>query len=335
MTYLVMECHPAYAIVLDRAGRVIRVANMGYEQGQKVEAVMALRCHPVTLRMRLAPLAAAACILLALFGGWGYGAFFIPYGTVRLQINPDVMMSVSYMDRVVGLRGLNEDGTRLIGQEHFKGENAEKMSEILVGRAVDLGYLKEGGTVSLQVRGSALWKEKRESSISAGLDHMLEGRIKVGIKVVEGKNGGALGNRKGVTDPSAAKTAAKHLVPLDYPVAAPAMPEGTGWEVDGDGRDDGAYEIEVLINGVAYEADLNAVTGTIVDIDRDDDDREDPFDQNDDLYGDDDDYHGGITPYNNAVYYENSRSHEDRDSNHGHNGSIYERIKPYKAFYMT
>lgn len=34
MTYLVMECHPAYAVVLDQAGRVIKVANMGYEVGK-------------------------------------------------------------------------------------------------------------------------------------------------------------------------------------------------------------------------------------------------------------------------------------------------------------
>ena len=40
MTYLVMECHPAYAVVLDQAGRVIKVANMGYEVGQKVDYVI-------------------------------------------------------------------------------------------------------------------------------------------------------------------------------------------------------------------------------------------------------------------------------------------------------
>ena len=47
MMYLVMECHPAYAIVLDQAGRMIKVANMGYEAGQKVDHVIARRTQTV------------------------------------------------------------------------------------------------------------------------------------------------------------------------------------------------------------------------------------------------------------------------------------------------
>ena len=40
MTYLVMECHPAYALVLDERGRLLRVPNLGYEVGQTLGAVV-------------------------------------------------------------------------------------------------------------------------------------------------------------------------------------------------------------------------------------------------------------------------------------------------------
>ena len=49
------------------------------------------------------------------------------------------------------------------------------------------------------------------------------------------------------------------------------------------------YEIEVVINGVAYEVDLNAVTGEIVDMDRDDDNDGRYDDEDDDRYDDDHD----------------------------------------------
>ena len=52
--------------------------------------------------------------------------------------------------------------------------------------------------------------------------------------------------------------------------------------------DDGVYEIEVVINGVAYEVDLNAVTGEIVDMDRYDDEDDDDHDDDDHNDRDDD-----------------------------------------------
>ena len=116
MTYLVMECHPSYAIVLDNEGRMIKAANLGYQEGQVVGEIIARQAPKAPILFRLAPLAAAACLCLAVLGGGAYGAYGMPYGTVEVRINPDVKMSVSYMDRVVGLEGVNEDGKKLIDQ---------------------------------------------------------------------------------------------------------------------------------------------------------------------------------------------------------------------------
>ena len=40
MAYMVMECHPAYAVVLDSAGKFLKVANMNYSVGQTVTSVI-------------------------------------------------------------------------------------------------------------------------------------------------------------------------------------------------------------------------------------------------------------------------------------------------------
>ena len=90
MTYLVMECHPSYAIVLDNEGRMIKAANLGYQEGQVVGEIIARQTPKAPILFRLAPLAAAACLCLAVLGGGAYGAYGMPYGTVEVRINPDV-----------------------------------------------------------------------------------------------------------------------------------------------------------------------------------------------------------------------------------------------------
>ena len=277
MMYLVMECHPAYAIVLDQAGRMIKVANMGYEAGQKVDHVIARRTQTVPLRFRLAPLMIAACLCAAILGGGTYGACFMTYGTVELRINPDVMMSVSYTDRVVGLEGLNEDGIRLIDQVSYKGKNSEEMTQLLVERAVEMGYLKDGGTVLVKAQGSTGWKDKRENAISSGLSHMLEGRMRVEIKI---------GAAEEVTTPEtpasqAPASTAHHPTPSVHPVAAPVATESSRQEERNKKRDDDGYN-----DGDDDQDDRDDDRD---DGDDDQDDRDDDRDDGDDDQDDRDD----------------------------------------------
>lgn len=38
MTYIVMECHPGFAVLLDEEGRFVKAANRHYAVGQTVES---------------------------------------------------------------------------------------------------------------------------------------------------------------------------------------------------------------------------------------------------------------------------------------------------------
>ena len=75
MKYLVMETHPAYAVVLDERGRFLKAANLHYQVGETVEDVVELRLPSARRRLRPAwgvvgALAAAACLCLGFFGYW-------------------------------------------------------------------------------------------------------------------------------------------------------------------------------------------------------------------------------------------------------------------------
>ena len=233
MTYLVMECHPSYAIVLDNEGRMIKAANLGYQEGQVVGEIIARQAPKAPILFRLAPLAAAACLCLAVLGGGAYGAYGMPYGTVEVRINPDVKMSVSYMDRVVGLEGVNEDGKKLIDQVSYKGRNSEYMTGILVERAMEMGYLTEGGTIYVAASGgSERWKAKRADAIRTGLDTLLKDGMPVEVHV----------ESIGKDSPPAAAPHHKGEIPGgtggDKPAFIGMPPGGTGEDADGNGEDD-------------------------------------------------------------------------------------------------
>ena len=55
MKYLVMETHPAYAVVLDERGRFLKTANLHYQVGQTVQDVVELRLPPPGVRSGCGP----------------------------------------------------------------------------------------------------------------------------------------------------------------------------------------------------------------------------------------------------------------------------------------
>ena len=144
MKYLVMETHPAYAVLLDQSGRFLKAANLNYHVGDTVMDIIELSPAPDSGQKRIRLLrrmtgsltAAAACFLLLFFGV--YRPNFTPYGTVRLQID-------------------------LLEGYEYQGKSREQASEELIDRAMDMGYLTEGGTVSITVESDdSDWQQEEE-----------------------------------------------------------------------------------------------------------------------------------------------------------------------------
>ena len=173
MKYLVMETHPAYVVVLDEEGRFLKAANLRYQVGDTVQDIVELRQPKAKAPAAWRPLAgltaAAACLCLAFFG-W-YQPNYTAYGTLRIQINPDVEMTVSRTDRVLDLEGLNDDGEDLIEGYSYRGKDRETAANELVERAIDMGYLSGGETVSITVSSAdADWQAREEAQARAQLE---------------------------------------------------------------------------------------------------------------------------------------------------------------------
>jgi len=170
MDYLVMECHRGYAVVLDNAGHFIKVANLSYTVGQTVHSVIEMeRPESVidfsTYKKQFISIAsAAACLCLLILSAWQF--LFISYGTVRMQINPDVEISVNRLDYVIAIEGRNEDGKALIEGYKYSFKKLTTVSNELTDLAVAGGYLSDGGKVRVTVSSShEKWQTKTESTL--------------------------------------------------------------------------------------------------------------------------------------------------------------------------
>ena len=173
MKYLVMETHPAYAVVLDEEGRFLKAANLQYQVGDTVQHIVELRQarprSPALWKPLSGLAAAAACLCLVFFGY--YQPNYTAYGTLRIQINPDVEMTVSRTDRVLDLEGLNADGEDLIEGYDYRGKDRETAAGELVERAIDMGYLSDGDTISVTVHSDdADWQAREEAQVQAQLE---------------------------------------------------------------------------------------------------------------------------------------------------------------------
>lgn len=189
MSYLIMECADSYAVALDEEGRFVKVPNLGYEVGQRVEEVVVFDDGAEVIpfkvpssrrsRGRVAAVIAAAACLCALFVG-GLVVWQTPVGTVRMSINPDVSMEVNRLDRVVSLTGDNDDGVELVDGFSYYGRTVDEVSDDLATRAEDMGFLAEGGTIELTVESDDdEWRVATEDRLVVELEVHLENRVNV------------------------------------------------------------------------------------------------------------------------------------------------------------
>ena len=173
MSYLVMESRIGYAIVLDESGRFKKVVNKGYDIGQFVDEIICFEEADNNRDRRrwtyqITSLAAAACLCLVLAGA--YRDYMTLFGTVRIQINPDIMLSVNENDYVIGMEGMNKDGEVLLEDYKYRFKKVETVSNELADKAIEEGCLGEGGIITIEVESShSDWKEETENKVITNL----------------------------------------------------------------------------------------------------------------------------------------------------------------------
>ena len=114
----------------------------------------------------------AACLCLVLGGYFGYyQPNFTAYGSLLVEINPQVELTLSQTHRVLDLGAQNEDGQVLIEGYDYQNKDGDTVVEELVARAMELGFLSNGESVTLTVQGQdADWNRQQEDSARSALE---------------------------------------------------------------------------------------------------------------------------------------------------------------------
>ena len=190
MKYMVMECHTGYAVLLDEEGRFWKAADLHYEVGQTVENPLLMKQPQPSGRRRITRLvsstvaAAAACLFL--FFGFGYYQNYLRiYSSIYLSINPEVQMDLNRYGNVVRLTGTNEDGAKLLEGYSGRGKDKLTVADELIDRAIEMGFLSEGGQVSFFIDSpeDALFQEYG-TELRAEINEHLDGRITITVEIV-------------------------------------------------------------------------------------------------------------------------------------------------------
>lgn len=176
MKYLVMETRPSYAILLDEEGRFARAANLHYEPGQTVEHIVPMRTRaPKSKGMLiwLPGVLAAACLVL--MAAVLLRAPIPPYASVYLTINPQVRIDVDRQSVARGLEGVNPDGQALVEGYDWKGKHLDQVTDELIDRAVDMGYLAPGGAITIDLEAEDEdWAVQTNQALQTHLEEYLQ-----------------------------------------------------------------------------------------------------------------------------------------------------------------
>lgn len=171
MEYLVMECHPAYAVLLDEDGRFQKAANLNYEVGQRVTEVILMEEEPQSSAkpkgkgqfVRHVVGAFAACLCLFLLGT---GLFFrTAHTTVELHLGPAAALEVDREGHVVSLTPLNAEGDALLKGYDGTGRDVQTVCRELMEKVMAEGYAPPEAGYSLSVSSKAGWAQQLESRL--------------------------------------------------------------------------------------------------------------------------------------------------------------------------
>lgn len=190
MEYLVMETFNTYAVLLDSEGRFVKTANPGYEIGETVTTPVIMRDKPLEKvsglskinKRVVASIVAIAAMVGLFFGVNFYQQNYAPYTSIFMMINPEVEMVLNRNGEVIDLEGANTDGEILLeGYEQNSKDKTVILNE-LVDRAVEQGFLAEGGQVSISIDtpDQALFEE-----YGIELRRELDGRTRITIQITD------------------------------------------------------------------------------------------------------------------------------------------------------
>ena len=157
MKAIIVEVKGKYAAVLTDGGVVSKIKNRNYEIGQEI--VIKNNSNRL-IRMSVA---AAAAIMIFATPAWAYLA---PYSYVSIDVNPSFEFLINRFDRVLTVKGFNDDGRELskdINIDGLKNKEIQSAVKSVLNELKSKGYIIEGEEDSVIIATSSKSEAKKDT----------------------------------------------------------------------------------------------------------------------------------------------------------------------------
>lgn len=224
---MVMSIKDSYVVLLDENGNFVYGANRGYTIGQTVDDPWIMKDHKVKPLHYFKPIVitvgALAMMLLLTIGIHVYTTTIRVIASVYLSINPSVRLDINAYGNVVSLEGTNEDGKALIAGYNPAHKDQYEVSDDLMDRAIEMGYLSDGDTIVIRVDAA---NEATFVDLGIGyrshLDDYFENNLDVTIEVMDADYREPVVQPTPTVIPTSVPTPEPTIVP--EPTALPSTP---------------------------------------------------------------------------------------------------------------
>jgi len=111
------------------------------------------------------------------------------FASIYLSINPEVRIDVNRYDKVIALEGINTEGKKLVEEYKYNNKELNPVIDELVDRAIEMGYLHEGGRITLVLdSGSDEWIATHGVTLGSTLTEHVKEKLSVTIEISDKNN---------------------------------------------------------------------------------------------------------------------------------------------------
>ena len=146
MRNLVVDIKDSYAVVLTDSGDYMRITNTNNLAIGDVYLQKLKRTFP---RLMKIVSSIAAVFILGFMASFFY-LTYTPVSFVEIRINPGITMTLNKMNQVISIKGINDDG-KLLLENMAKESDPQKALDLILSKAVDMGFFTEGNPVRITV----------------------------------------------------------------------------------------------------------------------------------------------------------------------------------------
>lgn len=175
MKAVIMEIERGYAVALTENREFIKIKDNGrLKIGYEVDVPCGAGIKTGTWT-RIASVAAAFLMVIGV--GAGVYSYSASYVYVNMDINPSIELTANVFDRIIGARGLNEDGEKLLSLGKYSNRPLDEGIQDILKSAVDEGYINNESEANTVVIAVSARNPKKAVQISDTVENTAKAKL--------------------------------------------------------------------------------------------------------------------------------------------------------------